>query len=51
MPTSQYQQLLTLLDPVGLNRYGITTDDLRDIERYIHILQSGLSETVWDSVI
>ena len=51
MPTSQYQRLLTLYDPVGLNRYGITTDDLRDIERYIHILQSGLSKTVWDEVV
>lgn len=51
MPTSQYQQLWTRFDPVGLNRYDITTDDLRFIERYIYILQSGLRETVWDNVI
>ena len=27
MPTSQYQQLLTRFDAVGLDRYGITADD------------------------
>jgi len=51
MPTSQYQQLWTHFDPVGLNRYDITTDDLQCIERYIHVLQSGLSETVWDEAV
>lgn len=51
MPTSQYQQLWTRFDPVGLNRYDITTDDLQCIERYIHILQSGLRETVWDEAV
>jgi hypothetical protein len=51
MPTRQYQQLWTRFDPVGLNRYDITSDDLRCIEKYIHILQSGLSETVWDEAV
>ena len=51
MLKNQHQQLLTRLDPVGLSRYGITADDLRYIERYIHILQSGLNETVWDEVV
>lgn len=51
MPTSQYQQLLTRFDPVGLDRYGITADDLQRIERYIRILQSGLNETVWDEAV
>lgn len=51
MPISQYQQLLTRFDPVGLDHYGITADDLQRIERYIHILQSGLNETVWDEAV
>jgi len=51
MPTSQYQQLRTRFDAGGLNRYDITTDDLQCIERYIHILQSGLSKTVWDEAV
>lgn len=51
MPTSQYRQLLTRFDLPGLDRYGITADDLQHIERYIHILQSGLNETVWDEAV
>jgi len=44
--STEYQQLWTRFDPVGLNRHDIATDDLQCIERHIHILQSGLSETV-----
>jgi hypothetical protein len=51
MPSDQHQQLLACFDPVGLERYGITADELRSIERYIRILQSGLGETVWDEAI
>jgi len=51
MPISQRQQLLARFDPVGLDRYGITADDLQCIERYIHILQSGLGEMVWDEAV
>ena len=47
----RYEALLKHFDPIGLHRYGITSADLQDIERYIRILQSGLSETVWDEAI
>jgi hypothetical protein len=51
MPASRYQQLLSRFDLLGLDRYGITADDLQHVERYIHILQSGLNETVWDEAV
>lgn len=51
MPTGQYQQLLIRFDRVGLDHYNITADDLQRIERYVRILQSGLSETIWDEAI
>jgi len=51
MSTSRYQRLLKRFDLLGLDRYGLTAADLQHIEKYIHILQSGLSETVWDEAI
>lgn len=48
---NRYDLLLRHFDPIGLHRYGITSTDIQDIERYLHILQSGLPETVWDEAI
>jgi hypothetical protein len=44
----RHQQLLARFDPIGLYHYDIAAADLRDIERYIYILQAGLGETVWE---
>ncbi len=47
----RHQQLLARFDPIGLYHYDIAAADLRDIERYIYILQAGLGETVWDEAL
>lgn len=47
----EYVALLNRFDPIGLQRYRITAADLKNIESYIRILQSGLPETVWDEAI
>lgn len=49
--TRHFAQLLARFDPVGLDRYGITARDLETIEKYIHILQSGLPRNVWDEAL
>lgn len=51
MPTNKYQQLLTHFDSAGLDRYGITANGLQRVAKYVYILQSGLSETVWDEAV
>ncbi len=46
--SSDYRRIIKGFDPIGLDRYGITVRDLETIEKYIHILQTGLPRNVWD---
>jgi hypothetical protein len=49
--TTNYARLLKRFDPVGINRYGITAQDLEMVEKYLAILQGDLPSNVWDEAV
>lgn len=51
----RHQEILTTLDPIGLNRYQITENDVAKVEQYIGIIQADFLrqdvETTWQNII
>lgn len=48
----QHHALLARLDPIGLNRYQITENDIQIVERYLSIIQADLQgSSAWDDLI
>jgi hypothetical protein len=48
----RHQELLARLDPVGLNRYQITENDVQQIEKYLDILQKPLRDaSTWQDIL
>lgn len=47
-----HRELLARLDPIGLNRYQITEEDVRMVEKYIAIIQKDIgAPTTWQELI
>jgi hypothetical protein len=48
----RHREILGRLDPIGLNRYQITEEDVQTVEQYLRIIQAGLvGETTWQEMI
>ena len=51
----QHREILAKLDPIGLNRYQITENDVAKVEQYISIIQADFLrlgiETTWQNIV
>jgi hypothetical protein len=48
----RHRDLLTRLEPVGLNRYQITEIDIQTVEKYLRIIQKKLTvDTTWQELL
>jgi hypothetical protein len=48
----RHRDLLTRLEPVGLNRYQITEKDVQVVEKYLNIIQQGLTGgSTWQELL
>ncbi len=50
--TRRHRNLITRLDPVGLNRYRITEKDISTVEKYLDIIQRDLKGiSTWQDIL
>ncbi|MFQ5616713.1 MAG: hypothetical protein ACE5GO_09705 [Anaerolineales bacterium] len=48
----RHRELLAQLEPVGLKRYQITEKDVREVEKYIAIIQHDIgTPTIWEDLV